>query len=449
MESSLQFSYQMRQNCRVNAEWTRSVNQDSGWADGQDVHVDVADVPEAKKCIGQVVLDWEFIHDLDLHLLKVVTAREGHGSQSLEPSPEPSPESVDALPDIDLIALVNSETQELKLDSNQILQTVVFYGSKVCKATGSDTPQAVLQLDRNAAVHSHKPVENLYMTETLASGIYVVCVHNYAQRQLLDNVIGSTDSHTYSSFEEFKKKDEGYQMMEKALNDQASHSNLLDGTPEKIEAMTKVDKDMTAGFRKLSMRCNSGNTSFGVHYGVTIYTYPDRLADVKHPQASSIEELQNIFKSDFFATSECVFNPDANPSGYNAANVLANTQTSDGKLALTNSKSAQVALLKVVQDRETSRSKIVDVLMLPGTPKASLQGDFPTRQGVSPMAAHRQSRMRQMPVQARQQTQNIVADLSQTSEPFPEPSYPPSQTPSVQQCQAEPTPEAGSQCNIT
>lgn len=207
----------------------------------------VADVPPPQKCIGQVVLDWEFIHDLDLHLLKVAsTGGKGQGKgggYSQEPNPEPNPEQPEVLPDFELASLIDEASNDLRLGSNQKLETVVFYGSKI-KNAADGSSQATLQLDRNAGVHSHKPVENLYLTEKLEPGVYVIGVHNYSQRQLNDHVVGPSDTHTYKSLEEFQKKHPGYQMMERAMKEQIEHANDEDGTPEKIEIMTRVDKEM-------------------------------------------------------------------------------------------------------------------------------------------------------------------------------------------------------------
>merc|ERR1719464_2568334 len=96
----------------------------------------VADVPRPENCIGQVVLDWEFIHDLDLHLLKVVPRSDTsnrRGSRSgdsrvQEPGPEPNPSPVEGLPDFELSSLVNAAGNELELQDNQALETVVYYG---------------------------------------------------------------------------------------------------------------------------------------------------------------------------------------------------------------------------------------------------------------------------------------------------------------------------------
>jgi hypothetical protein len=426
-ERMMQFAYQQQQCSRVNYEVCRSANQSApmmregavndmpgfGMGAVQEFHggsnqPDVADVPPPEKCIGQVVLDWEFIHDLDLHLLKVAsTGAKGQGKgggYSQEPNPEPNPEHPEALADFDLASLVDGASNDLKLGSNQKLETVVFYGSKIKKAADGSS-QATLQLDRNAAVHSHQPVENLYLTEKLEPGVYVIGVHNYSQRQLNDNVIGPLDTHTYKSLEEFQKKDPGYQMMEKALKEQIEHANDEDGTPEKIEIMTRVDKEMGEGSRLLQRHCNQGNPQFGVHYGVTIYTYPDGGSNTKHPQAATFEELQSAFKSEFFATAECVFNAEANPSGYNAANILAAVGTEEGKLALSHSKASHVALLKV--SRHGDRSKIVEVKMLAASPRAEIAaGNI----GGNAMNAFRMQQMRG------------GGNYQRMTEPFPEPS---------------------------
>merc|ERR1719498_1621818 len=142
----------------------------------------IEDVPPLDKCIGQVVLDWEFVHDLDLHLLKVVDATAAPQGRGREPNPEPDPmftQSGLASSSYDLSMLVD-EANNLRLHGQQRLEPVVWYSHKVRNASGGQsTPQAVLQLDRNAQVHSHKPVENLYLTETLDAGVYVVAVHNF------------------------------------------------------------------------------------------------------------------------------------------------------------------------------------------------------------------------------------------------------------------------------
>merc|ERR1712151_1144843 len=111
-------------------------------------------------------------------------------------------------------------------------------------------------------------------------------------------------------------------MMEKALKEQTDHADDEDGTPEKIAIMTRVEQQLNEGSTLLRSRCGLGNGHCGVHYGLTIYTYPDRTA-AKHPQASSVEELQDLFKTDFFATSECVLNPEEHASTYNGANLMA------------------------------------------------------------------------------------------------------------------------------
>jgi len=336
---------------------------------------DIEDVPPPEKCIGQVVLDWEFIHDLDLHLLKVVSLpapspTEGCNhwqNQTLEPNPEPNPEFA---PDptsraLDLASLVDPVSNALRLQSYQTLVSVASYASKVHNPGNDDTPQVILELDRNAAVPSIKPVENLYFTDNLEEGVYVIGVHNYTQRQLHEDVIGPSKHHTYRSFEEFQKKDAGYLMMAKALDDQVTHAGDEDGTPEKLAIMTKVDKDMAEGFGMMSQQCGEGMG--GVHYGVTVYTYPETGEKTKHPQACSVEDLQNLFKTDFFATSECVYDPE-HISGYNGANVLANVHTEDGKLALLHNQAAHVALLRISQDAHSGKASIAEVKLLHGIP---------------------------------------------------------------------------------
>jgi len=282
-----------------------------------------------------------------------------------EPSPEPNPESAEACTNLDLSSLLDPATGDLRLGSDQALETVVFYGSKTHKCSDGRL-QAALQLDRNAAVHSHKPVENMYLTENLSPGVYVVGVHNYSQRQLQDGVIGADG---YGSFEDFRKKDPGYQMMEKALRDQNAHANDEDGTPEKIEIMARVDEQMAKGSEAISQKCFAGSPKDGVHYGITIWEYLRGGTDRKHPQEATLEELESTFRSEFFATSPCVFNEEANTAGYNGANKLADTQTEDGKLALSNSNASHVAMLKVSRDAGSGKSKISEVRMLPGRPQ--------------------------------------------------------------------------------
>lgn len=329
----------------------------------------IADVPPADKCIGQVVLDWEFIHDLDVHLLKVAqpTSNRASGLPAPEPQPEPETSGAGSM-DVDLRDLVDPTTNELKLKSGQMLEQIVWYGSKVFNPRGSATPQAVLQLDRNAAVHSIKPVENLYLTKELDAGVYVIGVHNYSQHQLNENVIGPSANHLYRSFEEFKKKDAGYQMMEKALNEQLLHADDPDGTPEKLAIMTRVEQEMGQGSQMMQGICSIGNGKHGVHYGAMIYTYPESAN--KHPQAATVEELQSNYSAELFATSDCIFNPEANQAGYNGANVLADVATEEGKLALAHSQAAHVALIKVERDTASNSAKIVEVKMLRGMPRS-------------------------------------------------------------------------------
>jgi len=255
-------------------------------------------------------------------------------------------------------------------------------------------------------VHSHKPVENLYLTDKLEPGIYVVGVHNYCQRQLQENVIATTGGQ-YTSFEEFKKADPGYQLMEKALSNQNAHASDEDGTPEKVAIMTKVDQDMAEGSRMLQGKCCSGNGSHGVHYGVTVYTYPDQAVEPTHPQTASVEALQNLFKSEFFASADCVFNPEANPTGYNAANVLAGTTTADGVKGLSHGRAAHVALLKVAKDGETGKARIEEVKVLRGMSRADLAGE-----GGATAPGNAMNMFRMQTLQGRAQT---------LAEPCPEP----------------------------
>lgn len=302
---------------------------------------DVQDVPSADTCIGQVVMDWEWIHDLDLHLLKVS-------------------------PECEWGSVVDPVTNELKLVGSQHLETIVSYRNKLRQAEDG-TPQAVLELDRNAAVHSIKPVENLYLTQSLEPGVYVVGIHNYSQRQLRSDVVGSAK---YPTYEDFKKKEQGYLMMEKALADQAEHANDED-SEEKAKIMAEVDEAMKKGFDLLQELCEQGEQGKGVHYGVTVYSYPSGAVNPKHPQGASLEELQNDFRSEFFATSECIFDPEANPHGYNGASVMADRDTVDGTLALSNNMAAHVAALRVTRDG-SGQSRVEEIRMLGGKPRSSL-----------------------------------------------------------------------------
>eukprot|EP00931_Biecheleriopsis_adriatica_P069309 TRINITY_DN43177_c0_g1_i1.p1 TRINITY_DN43177_c0_g1~~TRINITY_DN43177_c0_g1_i1.p1 ORF type:complete len:512 (+),score=90.78 TRINITY_DN43177_c0_g1_i1:103-1536(+) len=409
LQQEQQQSYMHMQNTRVTTEWSRTNNSErpgpgfpgevaqvAGGFQGEESMM--ASVPEASKCIGQVVLDWEFLHDLDLHLLKVqqTGSVDGHAS---EPSPEPSPH-----PAADLSALVEIDARGQRLRNDVNLQSIVSYRSKTYNPAGASTPEAVLQVDRNAAVHSIKPVENLYLTETLEPGAYVVAVHNYTLRRLNEDVIGTSASHQYRTFEDFRKGNPGYQKMEKALEEQNAHAGDPDGTPEKQAIMARVDREMSAGFQSLQSICSTGRESDGVHYGITVYTYPEHWsADAKHPQMASLDELQNLFESGFFATADFVFDPTANSSGYNGGDVLANV-FDEQSLALGHQKAAYVALLKVEKEPSTGKSKISELMMLEGRPDADID-----RQGTSQQSSMNQFRMQQM------------RQRSSRREPFPEP----------------------------
>merc|ERR1712079_245429 len=82
------------------------------------------------------------------------------------------------------------------------------------------------------------------------------------------------------------------------------------------------------------------------------------------------EELQSDFCAELFATSDCIFNPEANQAGYNGANVLADVETEEAKLALAHSQAAHVALIKVARDIAGNGAKIVEVKMLRGMPRS-------------------------------------------------------------------------------
>merc|ERR1712187_1753 len=150
--------------------------------------------------------------------------------------------------------------------------------------------------------------------------------------------------------------------------------------------------------------------SRGVHSGITLYSYPQEWThDAKHPQMASLDELQNVFQSGFFATADFVFDPEANGTGYNGANVMADVTSEAGKLALGHKMAAHVALLKVVKDRETGKSKISEVIMLGGQPRSSLVQEI---SGQSAMNALRMQRMQQ----------SSIGRGVQIQEPCPEPS---------------------------
>jgi len=402
MRSQQQLSYQLQQCSRVNYECSRSYQpttqsmpasvdfmpMPASAASPLYLGPQIEDVPPLDKCIGQIVLDWEFVHDLDLHLLKVVGAT---ASPAQEPSPEPDPVPCD------LCALVD-EANNLKLHSRQRLEPVVWYSRKVCSASaGQSTPQAVLQLDRNAQVHSHKPVENLYLTETLDAGVYVVAVHNFSQRQLHATVVGPGQQHEYRSFDEFQKGDPGYQKMEKGLAEQIAHAEDEDGI-EKQAIMAKVDQDLNMGSRMVQQKCTTGDGRTGVHYGVTVYTYPEAAAN--HPQASAMEDLQSKFKSDFFASSDCVFDPSVDLTGYNGASVLADVTSDTGRLALPHKHAAHVALLHVSKG---NKARIASVRILAGQPRpgeACEVGDSAGLAGPAGMGAMRAVRRQHMSAEA-------------------------------------------------
>jgi hypothetical protein len=279
-----------------------------------------------------------------------------------------------------LNALIVTDANGQRLREDVPLQSIVSYQSKIHNPSRADTPEAVLQVDRNAAVHSLKPVENLYLAETLEPGAYVIGVHNYALRQL-GNIIGPAASDKYRTFDDFKKMNPGYQKMEKALAEQDLHAGDPDGTPEKQAILARVDQDMNAGSRMVQKLCSQGTASSGVHYGITVYSYPQLwAADAKHPQIASLDELQGLFQTGFFATADFVFDSGANTLGYNGANVVADVNSEVGKLALGNGKAAHVALLEIVKDATTGKSKISNVIMLDGRPRQSLgqQGSAPS-----------------------------------------------------------------------
>merc|ERR1719181_1456399 len=101
--------YSAQQCTRLNMEACRSANSIPNIMDGPSFggmpgdmpmaamgvsNQTIEEVPPPEKCIGQAILDWEFIHDLDLHLLKVTAAGKGQGKGGYpaEPNPEPTPE---------------------------------------------------------------------------------------------------------------------------------------------------------------------------------------------------------------------------------------------------------------------------------------------------------------------------------------------------------------------
>merc|ERR1711920_553027 len=104
------------------------------------------------------------------------------------------------------------------------------------------------------------------------------------------------------------------------------------------------------------------------------------------------EDLQSNFKSDFFATSDCVFDPAGDPTGYNGANVLADVHTEAGKLALPNQHKAYVALLHVSKE---GKARIAGVRILAGKPQtgevcqADASADQPGATGMGALRAVR------------------------------------------------------------
>merc|ERR1711920_332190 len=114
-------------------------------------------------------------------------------------------------------------------------------------------------------------------------------------------------------------------------------------------------------------------------------------------------ELDEQFKFEFFATSECIFNP-AHASGYNGASVMAKTNTEDGKLALSSGKAAHVGLVKVVKPAG-GKAKIVEVKILAGIPRGGeicavdVEGHSMPVGGMSGMSAHRMQHMSQRTLQ--------------------------------------------------
>merc|ERR1711920_472485 len=124
------------------------------------------------------------------------------------------------------------------------------------------------------------------------------------------------------------------------------------------------------------------------------------------------EDLQSNFKSDFFATSDCVFDPAGDPTGYNGANVLADVHTEAGKLALPNKHKAYVALLHVSKE---GKACIAGVRILAGKPQtgevceADSSADQPGAAGMSAMRALRRQQL----------------SRGGTARPQPEPELPP------------------------
>eukprot|EP00928_Gymnodinium_smaydae_P052557 TRINITY_DN3653_c0_g1_i1.p1 TRINITY_DN3653_c0_g1~~TRINITY_DN3653_c0_g1_i1.p1 ORF type:complete len:650 (+),score=68.70 TRINITY_DN3653_c0_g1_i1:167-1951(+) len=391
--------YMTQQNYRVQSEYARSANMApsaNDYAPGGSPMAGgipytpgfeaMSDIPAPDKCIGQVVLDWEFLHDLDLHLMKVVlpgTRLSRTFGGSVEPNAEPPPT---ATQNLDLQDFILNDESGYHLKSDVVLDNIVSYTSKVYNPSRADVPEAVLQVDRNAAVHSLEPVENIYLTETLEPGAYVIGVHNYCLRQLADNVIGASAEHQYRTYDDFKKMNPGYQMMEKAMREQSAHANDPEGTPEKRAIMAQVNLEMNNGSWMITNMCYCGTAASGVHYGITLYSYPQAWpTDAKHPQMASGDELQNLFQSGFFATADFVFDPEANTTGYNGANVVADVNSAEGKLALSNGKAAYVALLKIAKDADSGKSKIAEVIMLSGQPRDGLG---PTGVSMPPMTSY-------------------------------------------------------------
>merc|ERR1712187_158679 len=176
--------------------------------------------------------------------------------------------------------------------------------------------------------------------------------------------------------------------------------------------MARVDRAMNTGSQMVQSMCSDGTENSGVHYGITVYSYPEQwTADAKHPQMASLDELQNLFQSGFFATADFVFDPDANTAGYNGANVVADVRSEADRLALANKKTAHEALLKIVKHPHSGKSAISEVIMLDGAPRQDLGEN-----GLAPSAmnAFRSQRMTQLGGFTRGAT-------TQYQEPCPEP----------------------------
>ncbi len=428
----------------------------------------IEEAPPAELCLAQFVLDWEFLHDLDLHLLKLNPTPAGRPPAA---SSAEVPGGAAAAADIQGLSVsdfIDAATGDLRLyergEERYKLEKIVSYNEKVyfdydrmqkrClpmpgdaigepaaepPASGANDSsrfatlcrenahrKAVLQLDRNATVHSVKPVENMWITRCIEPGFYVVGVHNYCMRALHENV-GRYGQ--YTDLDDLKKRHPIFVSIEKAQQKQELHADDEDATSHKEEVMHEVDVAMTNACHQLQDLgyANLGR-EHGVHYGVTCYQYkyeamevdcapsageaqpsstvgrssssssssaapppqvapattePRRLStssSVKHPQTCNEDEIETWFDSSFFMTSECVYD-DSAKGRYNAITQLAERATEDGKKAIPHNWGAHVCIFKVVADESSCDADYANAntgqKSLDGSRKSLQSGDHP------------------------------------------------------------------------